>query len=182
MDKSIWLLFGGGAISLVSAISGILLKYWLDTRTAATRLKEYPLKTLYDKQTEFFDKLAPILGEINGFLSGIDVWIFEKSPDAKEKAQKAAQNNQPLGKLYELMESYFIYLPRGILESGQEIFAKGMILPNKLSSESIWECFDSLFQLQNIVRHFAGTDNLSRDLIKSFNPKGTYSKKRPQVI
>jgi len=182
MGNSIWLLIVGGAISLVSTISGIMLKHWLDARIMATRFKEYPLKILYDKQTEFFDKVAPILGEINGFLSGIDIWIVEKSPDAKKNAQEAAQSNQPLGKLHELMESYFVYLPRNILESGQELFATGIALQDKLSSKSIWECFDLLFRFQNLIRHFAGTDNLSLDLIKSFGQRGPSSDESSQVI
>jgi hypothetical protein len=182
MGNSIWLILTGSAISLVSTISVIILKHWLDTRIMATRVKEYPLKTLYDKQTEFFDKVAPILGEINGFLSEIDVWIVEKSPDAKKRTQKTAQSNQPLGKLHELMESYFVYLPRNILESGQELFSKGIALQYKFSSKSIWECFDLLFRFQNLIRHFAGTDNLSLDLIKSFGQRNPYSEESSQVI
>jgi hypothetical protein len=79
----------GSLISLVSTVTGITLKHWLDNRRMKVAFKEYPIRVLYDKQTEFLDELAPLLGEINGYLANIDVWLHEKSPDAKQRLKKA---------------------------------------------------------------------------------------------
>jgi len=172
----------GGLISLVSTVTGITVKHWLDNRRMEAALKEYPMRVLYKKQTEFLDRLAPVLSEINGYLSKIDVWLGEKSPDAKQKAREAAEENKPLGDMRELLEQYFMYLPEKIIKEGEGLFAKGLELTSSQSSEKVWECFDILFKFQNTIRHFVGIENLSKDLLKSFGKQKSQVEKREQII
>jgi hypothetical protein len=172
----------GSLISLISTVTGITLKHWLDNRRMKIALKEYPIRVLYDKQTEFLDKLSPLLSEINGYLSKIDVWLNEKSPEAKQKVKESAEANKPLGDMHQLIEQYFMYLPEKVIKEGEELFTHSLELTISQSSEKVWECFDILFKFQNIIRDFVGVENLSKDLLKSFGKQKRQQDKREQII
>lgn len=87
MGSPVVIIIIGGLISLVSTITGIFIKYWLDKKKIESQIKLHPIQVIYNKQTEFFDKLAPLLLEINGYITTIDVWLEETTKEAKKECR-----------------------------------------------------------------------------------------------
>lgn len=128
MESPIKLVLIGGVISLVSTLAGILLQYWLEKRKLATQIKEHPTRVVYDKQTEFFDKLAPILLEVNSYISSIDVWLHETGKRARQKVKEVSDGNSSITEFEELLQHYYMYLPKDLLEEANELYAQGLFL------------------------------------------------------
>ena len=126
MGGPIELVLVGGAISLVSTLAGVALQNWFDLLRARRLTRQYPTQVLFNKQTEFYDKLARLLPEINGYITTIDVWLGETSADAGKRVRHYAQEAESVWQLHELIEQYFMYLPNQIVEAA-----------NKLSTECI---------------------------------------------
>lgn len=168
MGSSVKLVLIGGLISLVSTLAGIFIKYWLDEKKLETQIKVHPIQVLYNKQTEFFDKLAPILLEINGYITIIDVWLRETTGDAKKRVQKAASNNSSVAKFDDLLQQYYMYLPEKLLNDAKELHSQCMSLGNSPSQKLAYDSINKLFSFQNTIREFVGIDKLSCDLLKAF--------------
>jgi hypothetical protein len=175
MENSVKLVLIGGLISLVSTLAGIALEHWFYLLKQKRETRTYPAEVLFNKQTEFYDKAAHILPEINGYITTVDVWLFEKSPDAKRKAQDAAKKTGPIWEFNELMEGFSMYLPEKILLAGNELFAECTFLSNSPTLERTSRCIDLLFSFQNTIRECVGVDKISDDLIKAF---GAHERKR----
>jgi hypothetical protein len=162
------LLLVGGVVSLVSTITGIVVTHWLELRREAKRIKLHPTEVVYDKQTEFFDKIVVILDQINGYLTEIDVWLEEDSDKAQKKLNRVVANNEPLTLLTELLEKYYIYLPNKMVDNTNTLFVECIKLLSQVSHSQVEKCYNLLFSLQNNIREVIGTDALSRDLFKAF--------------
>ncbi|NIS68512.1 MAG: hypothetical protein GTO12_06025 [Proteobacteria bacterium] len=171
MESSVVLVLIGSLISLVSTLAGLYVRHWLDVKKLQIEAKQHPSRVVYDKQTEFFDKVAPTLLEVNSYVSTIDAWLGEETEDAKEKVKEAAANSSCVNKLDELLQHYYMYLPQKVLQEGNDLVSKCLVLADSPSREQIWDSADRLFSLQNTVREFVGIDALSRDLLKAFGPQ-----------
>lgn len=176
MDSKIALLLIGGLISLISALSGIILQHILAMRKLVTETRQHPFRVVYDKQTEFFDALAPILLELNSYITAIDVWLGETSRDAPAKVEKAAQNNQAVTKFDDLLQRYYMYLPEKLLEEANQLHSECMFLSSKPNSDKTYECINLLFSFQNSIRQFVGVEKLSEDFLKAFSPQKNKAK------
>jgi hypothetical protein len=162
------LLLVGGLVSLVSTIMGIVVAHWLEIRREAIKVKQHPTEVLYDKQTEFFDKIVVILDQINGYLTEISVWLEEDNDKAQKKLRQAIAHNEPLTLLTELLENYYIYLPNKIVDDTNTLFVECIKLLSQTSQDQVDKCYNLLFSLQNSIREVIGTDALSHDLLKAF--------------
>jgi hypothetical protein len=158
----------GGIISLVSsAVTSYLQQRW-ERQKLDIQSRQHFTQVVYAKQTEFFDKLYPILGKLNGYITSIDVYLTEKSRNEKTESQRPAINKSAVIDFNGMVEQYYAYLPMGLLEEASELFSQCMLLeisPNKKNTE---ECVERLLRFQNVMREFAGIDKLSTDLMKAF--------------
>jgi len=177
MDVSAFtLVLVGGLISLVSTVSGIFISHWLEAKRESRQVKRYPTEVLYNKQTEFFDKVVTILDEVNGYITEIDVWLGEKGEEANERLTKAVDRNIPIGRLHDLLQQYYIYLPEKLVDDIDTLFFESLNLRNTPTHKQVQKCFDLLFALQNRIREVVGTDSLSRDLLQAFSTAGSSKK------
>jgi len=168
MENTVILVLLGGSISLVSTLTTIAVPNWLDRRKQQHETRKYPMEVLFNKQTEFYDKITHLLPEINGYITTVDVWLGETGPDAKRNVKEFAENNAPLWKFNELMESYSIYLPEKILRAGNELFSESIFLSTSPAMEKTERCINLLFSFQNTIRECIGIDRISAELLKAF--------------
>jgi len=161
----------GAIVSLVSVVVTAILTHILDMRKLRINMKNYPSKVLYDKQTEFFDKLIPVLDRLNGYIAFIDVWLGENSDDAPEKVRQGAKENQCVGELNELIEKYHFYVPKDLLDEANELWARCIDLSSYQNTENTNKCINLFFKFQNSIRKFVGVEELSSDLLKAFGTK-----------
>jgi len=168
MGNPIALLLIGGLISLVSTLAGIALQHRFDLQKQERETRQYATQVLYGKQTEFYDKAAQILPEINGYITAVNVWLGEPGPDAKQKVKEFAKQTEPVWNLHEMMETYSMYLPEKVLQAGNQLFAECMCLPNSQTVERTDRCMDLLVSFQNTIRQAVGVDRISADLLKTF--------------
>ena len=164
----------GGAISLASTLSVIFVQDALLVRRLIAERRQHPFRVVYDKQIAFFDELAPLLDEVNGYITRVDVWLGEASPNAPREVEKAAEANQSVGKPYDLLQRYYMYLPRDLLEEANGLAGECMLLSGAPTMEKTHSSTERLFAVQNSIRAFVGVDRLSKDFLKAFGrrPKG----------
>jgi len=168
----------GGLISGVSVLAGVVLKHWLDILKLGTEIKQHPSYVIYDKQIEFFDKLVPIIEDLNGYITTIDVWLGETSKDAKERVQEAMENSLCVTKFGDLIQKYYMYLPEKLLKEANDMHFQCMLLGNSATQDKTFDCINRLFRFQNTIRECVGIDKLSEDLLKAF---GSLAKERKQA-
>ena len=168
MESSVLLV----VVSIVSVVVGAALEHVFQMRREGVSLRRYPSQMLYGKQIEFFDKVVPVLDELNGYITLIDVWLGETGGDAREKVRKAAEDNLWVTRFHELVERYYLYLPRELLDEANGLWFECLSLRDSPTPERTCECTDLLFKLQNTIRRFVGVEELSDDLLKSFGRKG----------
>ena len=161
----------GGLISLVSTLAGIALQHRFDLQNQEHETRRYPTEVLFNKQTEFYDKTANILPKINGYITTVDVWPGETTPDAERKAKQFAKKTAPVWEFNELMEAYAMYLPEKILRGGNELFAECLFISNSPTLERAARCSNLLFSFQNTIRECVGADKISADLLKAFGAR-----------
>lgn len=161
---------------VLAIVVGAVLKHWLDMRRLSIEVKHYPARVLYDKQTEFFDKLPPLLHEINGYITEIDVWLSEKTEKAKEELARASANNSCLFRFYDLVEQYHVYLPEKLISEANSLFSACFLLGQKSSYEQIDSCWKCFASFRNSIREFVGVEALSRELQEAFQSAGKRAK------
>ena len=180
MDRSVILVIVGGLISLISTIAGIVLQYWFNLHKMRHEIRRYPTEVLFNKQTEFYDKSVRDLQEVNGYITTINVWLGETSPDAKRKALEAAQKTSPIWKFHELIETFSMYLPKKILSAADELFEECSFLPHSPTIEKTEKCIGLLFSFQNTIRECVGVDKISDELLKAFGARERERFVRPE--
>lgn len=168
MESKIPLLLIGGLISLISALSGIILQHILSMRKLVTETRQHPFRVVYNKQTEFFDALAPIILDLNSYITTIDVWLGETSSDAPEEVEKAAENNQAVTQFDDLLQRYYMYLPEKFLKEANQLHSECMFLSSNPDTNKTYKCINLLFSFQNSIREFVGVEKLSEDFLKAF--------------
>lgn len=172
MNSSIKLVLIGGLVSLLSTLAGMILQHWLEKQKITIQARQHLTQIVYAKQTEFFDKLSPILAEINGYITTIGVWLAEKDKEAKEKVKQAANKNGRVAEFHDLLEQYYMYLPKELLEEANELFVECMFLGNSPSENRAHDCMEKLLGFQNLIREVIGIDRLSTDLMKVLASNG----------
>ncbi len=171
MDSPILPYLIGGLISLVTTLAVVIIQHRLAMQKMVIERRHHPFRVVYDKQIEFFDALAPILLDLNSYISTIDVWLGETSTNAKEKVKEAAENNQTLTKFYDLLQGYYMYLPEKLLEEANHLNSECMHLSSNPNTNKTLECIDLLFSFQNTIRESVGVEKLSEDFLRAFAPK-----------
>ena len=161
----------GGLISLVSALAVVILQHKLSMQKMVIERRHHPFRVVYDKQIEFFDSLAPILLDLNSYITAIDVWLGEASKAAKEKVKEAAENNQAVAKFDHLLQEYYMYLPEKLLEEANHLHYKCLFLSSNPNSDNAYECIELLFSFQNSIRGLVGVEKLSEDFLRAFTTK-----------
>jgi len=151
----------------VSALAGIALQQRFELRKQEHETRRYPTEVLFNKQTEFYDKVAPILTSINEYITTVDVWLGETSPDAERKVREFAGKTDRVWEFNGLMEAYSMYLPEKILRAGNDLFAECTFLSNSPTMERTERCISLLFSFQNTIRECVGADRISTDLLRS---------------
>jgi len=168
MDVKLTLLLLGGLISLVSALSGIMLQHVLAMKKLVAETRQHPFRVVYDKQTQFFDALAPILLALNSYITFIDVWLGETSNDAPAKVELEVTQNQAVAKFDDLLQRYYMYLPEKLLEEANQLRSECMLLSSNPNTDGTYKCINLLFSFQNSIREFVGVEKLSEDFLKAF--------------
>lgn len=177
VDSPISLLLVGSLISLVSALSGIVLQHVLAMKKMVAETRQHAFRIVYAKQTEFFDALAPILVDLNSYITTVDVWLGETSVDAPARAEEAARNNQSVTEFDDLLQQYYMYLPEKLLEEANRLHSECMFLSSKPNMDRTYECINLLFSFQNSIRKFVGMEALSKDFLKAFTVKSDKAKR-----
>jgi len=168
MESSVTLVLVTGLVSIVSVLAGGIVQHWLDMRKIKTQISQHPRRILYDKQTEFFDKVIPVLDELNGYITRIDVWLGETGEDARKEVGKAAENSLCVTRFHELVEQYYLYLPKELLDEANRLWWECFALRELPTVEKTYKSINLLFKLQNTIRRFVGVEELSDELLKAF--------------
>ena len=166
--ESVVLVLIGGLVSMISAAVTVLLQHRWERQKLDIQSRQHFTQIVYAKQTEFFDKVYPILGKINSYITAIIVWLEEKGENDKSKSNRTTTRIRPVMDLYQLIEQYYVYLPKGLLEAANELVSLCMSLNASPDMKGADECMESWFSFQNVMREFAGIDKLSTDLMKAF--------------
>jgi len=161
----------GGLISLVSALGGISLEHLFSLLKQKRETRRYPTEVLFGKQTEFYDKAAKILPGVNGYISTIDVWLGETSPDAKQKVSEYAKKSEIISEFNDLLQSYFMYLPEKVLLSGYNLVSECVSLADSPTMKRSDRCFDLYLSFHGLIRKCVGADKISDDLLRAFGVK-----------
>jgi hypothetical protein len=149
MSKEIALILIGSVIALVSSLATIIIQHILDIKKMVAERRHEPFRIVYGKQIEFFDAAVPILGELNSYITTIDVWLGERSKEAPTKVKEAVGNNQAVTQFYYLIEKYFMYLPKKLLEEANHLYSECMILSSQPNMNKTNECI-KLKKIQKI--------------------------------
>jgi len=157
----------GGAISITSAAVGILLQHFLSIRKLIHESRIHPSRVLYDKQIEFFDAVAPLFDQINGYITMIDVWLGEMPEKDKAEVKKAASNTACVSELDRLLQKYEMYLPSELLCKLNNLKWDCWSLSSKPDLDVTFRSINLLFEIQNLCREFLGVDKLSQDLMRA---------------
>ena len=139
---------------------------------------EHPSQIVYNKQIEFFDRVAPLLFELNNYVGDItSIQVFDKNDDNYEKLLKrTAGDNQAVKDFYELVESYYVYLPQELLVKAAGVRESCFVLEGGYMNEKhTATALGCLVSFQDSVREFIGIDKLSEDLFKALTTKNRKS-------
>jgi len=176
MTSSVTMLLLGGLISLVSALATIYLQHRLSMQRLSAERRQHPFTVVYDKQTAFFDALASLFLELNGYITTIDVWLGETTPEAPARVSEAVANSACVQKLEALIEQYYMYLPEDLLRQVKDFHGKCFSLTQAPSTQLTYEAIHELFALQNGIRQFVGIEKLSEDFLSAFAAGGKGTK------
>ena len=171
MNSTLLTLIIGGAISFVSAMGAIVLQHILSLRRMRYESKLHPSCVLYDKQIEFLDALPPVLDELNGYITTLDVLLGEKGEKVRAELQKAQANTTGITHLDGLIDQYHMYLPSELLLRVKKLSEECWWLEIHPDTEKTYNCINLLFETQNAIRRFVGVDKLSQDLMRAVGTK-----------
>lgn len=167
--ESVILVLIGGLVSLVSSAVIIFLQHRWEKQKLDIQSRQHFTQIIYAKQTEFFDRVYPILGKLNGYITAIYVWLEEKDKkDKTTESNRAPTRIGPVMDFYQLIEQYYAYLPKGMLDKANDLFSLCISLDALPDKKGTDECIERLLSFQNVMREFAGIDKLSTDLMKAF--------------
>lgn len=162
----------GGLISLVSSTVTDFLRHRWERQKLDIQSRQYFTQAVYTKQTEFFDKLHPILGKLNSFIVAIEMQIDDVQTDEGEKVKaRHPPNPSVVMDFNSLIDQYYAYLPKGLLEAARQLFSQCMGLHMAPNKNDATECMKGLLGFQNVMRDFAGIDKLSAELGRAFGDK-----------
>jgi hypothetical protein len=167
MEGSIALVLVGGAVSLFSTLAGMGIQHMLEMRKIRHQLREHPFTVLYNKQTEFLELLAPVLGGVNSFITEINACLGVGTAGGKRKARAAASDNGILIKFDDLLQQYHAFLPAELVREAGSLLAESLRLSESPTSGQASRCLTQLFDFQNRIRGFVGVDALTEDLMKT---------------
>ncbi len=165
MAEQILLLVVGSIITLVTTLIILAVKRRHETR-------RYPTEVLFNKQTEYYDRIAQALPAVGAFAESVGDRAI---PLAEwDSAKVANDRNRPVVELHELTERYSMYLPEKVLRAEWALFFECRRLsvctaPSRAqSADDASHCTDLLYSFQNAVRESVGADKISEDLLKAF--------------
>jgi hypothetical protein len=171
MENSMALVLAGGAVSLLSTIAGMVVQHILEMRKVRHQLREHPFTVLYNKQTEFLELLAPVLGKVNSFIAEIQACLAGGTPGGVRKARGAASDNGALIKFDDLIQRYHAFLPAELVREAGSLLAESLRLSESPTTGQASRCMTHLFDFQNSVRGFVGVDALTNDLMKTLGKR-----------
>ena len=116
------------------------------------KANEYRGTVLFDKQVEFFEKLMPVLHEVNCYVTTLDVWCGDKGKDARQAFKKALKRNGCVKALQELLDQYYIYVPEALSNEVSQLHLQSSKLENSSTQEATAACTELLFGVQNSIR------------------------------
>jgi hypothetical protein len=168
----------GGAVSLISTLSTIVLSHWLEGRQLDRQVKRHPARVVYNKQTGFIDNTLPVLDRINGYITQIDVWLGETGPAANKKVAEAARSNKAVAELHDVLQRFYVYLPSELVEGTNALFAECLLLGSKPTHARVSKCYDALFSFQNSLRRSVGSEELSIELMRALGSRRRTRRRR----
>lgn len=120
---------------------------------------DYRSIRLFDKQIEFFDKLMPVLHEVNCYITTLDVWSGETGKAAGKQLRKALKKDACLRALQEILEQYYVYIPEDLSSELNQLHLRCMMLANSQADDATVACADLLLGLQNNIREYISSAN-----------------------
>ena len=118
------------------------------------KANEYRAMVIFDKQVEFFEKLMPVLHEVNCYVTTLDVWCGDKGKDTGQAFKKALKKSDCVKALQELLDQYYIYVPEALSNEISQLHLQSIKLENSSTQEAIAACAELLFGLQDNIRKY----------------------------
>jgi len=158
----------GALISFIATTGGIVLQHYLSLGKQKAETRQNASRLLYVKQIEFYDKLLAAIPVINEYITTVNVWLGESGEKAQNNVKVNAAKTDKFWPLQELMDAYYIYLPKSVLESTNELLTKCFLIANKPTIKKTDNATEALHSLINVLRTCVGIDRISSDLFKAF--------------
>lgn len=158
----------GSAVGGFLTLSGVIIQHCFELRKLTLQLREYPSHIIYDKQMEFIKKVLPLFWKLNGYITRIDVWLGESGQKACAEVEEAANNNACVGEFFQVLDEYYLYLPKSFLEEAHNLLSLCWELGRSPTPDGAYHSIKTLFSFENSVRKLMGVDALSAELLKSF--------------
>ena len=109
---------------------------------------------LFDKQVEFFDKLMPVLHNVNCYITTLEVWSGETGKTAGKQLKNTLKKDACFKALQELLDQYYIYIPEDVSSKADQLQLHCLMLQNTQLQDATAGCIDLLFGLQNDIRKY----------------------------
>ena len=109
---------------------------------------------LLEKQFEFFDKLHPVLHNLNCYITEIDVWLGETGKGARKTVKNASKKNTCVRVFEKLLDQYYVYIPKDLMKKAQEFHSQTDMLSRVQTQEAASLCIELLFSLRDDIREY----------------------------
>lgn len=157
-------------ISLTSVIITIIIQHFLEINKIKHQLKNYPTTIIYNKQLDFFDKISQ---EMIGILIDVTTRIEIN----KDKDNYITKNMQALrdklllhtDNIHKISIQYFLFIPAKMSSSISGFMNSCYDLMSELTYDKSKVCLAKYNELASEIRKCIGIDEISEDLISSFN-------------
>ena len=160
MEEPLKLVLIGGAVSLISTLAGAAFQNWFELIKQTRETRRYPTQILFNKQVEFYDKIAKFIPKVHINILTIHTIIFRRflpdapplpnaqlSPIALMKLKSARMVSSPLAmELHHLVQQCVTYLPKQIIDAANTLEMNlARLTSENVTTEDTDRCMDCFF-------------------------------------
>lgn len=113
---------------------------------------------------------------VDEYITTLNVWLGESGEKAQANIKINSEKTNKFWPLKELMDAYYIYLPKRVIESINKLFFECALLSNNPTIEKTDNATKTLHLLGNALRTCVGIDTISDDLFEAFSNSKKASK------
>lgn len=139
------------------------------------QLRHQQAQLLYAKQVEFCENAVSALKQLNSYVSSVAAAMTAPDTSAAVPNVLGTQfgdGTGPVDAFYDLVNQYYLYLPRTLLDECLKLWAECVELSLRCSTSQVANTMQQLFAVQNAVREVIGVGPLSAELSKALGPRG----------